>query len=959
VVEAAREEFGLRTRSVLWRLVSSLLRRGAPQSAHRIDGGIMLVSRKGSREIRHEDVLDLGVRRGLLGRRLVVLTSDGAQTLRGLRAGDARGFVASIRNQWIQAQRRVLDQWYEVHRASVEFVVSLSDPQRYVRSSTVVAHKRRLSAPLRELQLRSLNELGEHHLLAKLPRLNDFTSETEKLVSDANSLFVEEERRRHQRLFETIESNPLTDEQQVAVVTDEDRNLVVAAAGSGKTSVIIAKIAHLLKQGDIHPSQLLILAFNRAARDELRERIEAKVDVESIEEVSVMTFHGLGYSIIGAATKRKPSVAKHAGESWRAAQLIRVILDELCSDPHFERHLSEWFALYLHQYKSAFDFETLGEYYEYLAQNKIITLKGETVESFEECEIANFLSLQGVNYEYEAAYEHSTADETHRQYQPDFYLSDQKIYIEHFGIDHEGRTAPYVDERKYHEDMEWKRALHKHHKTDLIETFSYQRRDGTLLSTLEEELISRGVVFAPVSAADRLDQLRESSTYDRFSDLVAVFLGHYISNGEDRSAVVERAREFGDSQRANAFLAIFWPVCERYLERMAAQNDVDFEMMTADATGIVRSESYASPYRYVLVDEFQDISVGRAKLLKALLEQHADSQLFAVGDDWQSIYRFAGSDISVMRNFAEYFGATAKTELSTTFRCNQEIADLSSKFISANPAQLPKPVNGVRARNSAAVFVWRYPTQGEVPVAEVLQRIRREARSASVLVLGRYRHNKPEKWSQLETIEPGLNLKFRTVHSAKGLEADYVIVLGLSAGMYGFPSEIEDDPLMELVLAEQERFEHAEERRLFYVAITRAKHAAFLLTPESEGSAFVREIEESSYTTVSLGTDPAELPRCPACTSGVSSVRSGEHGSFVGCSNYPRCAYTAAACPACAAGIVNVRRGVGSCVACKAEFDVCPECSIGYLRMRRGKYGVFWGCSSYPACSFTRSTSVN
>ncbi|MBW2290811.1 MAG: topoisomerase DNA-binding C4 zinc finger domain-containing protein, partial [Deltaproteobacteria bacterium] len=517
--------------------------------------------------------------------------------------------------------------------------------------------------------------------------------------------------------------------------------------------------------------------------------------------------------------------------------------------------------------------------------------------------------------------------------------------------------APFVNESKYHEDMEWKRKLHLSHETDLVETFSYQRREGRLLSSLEEALLERGVTFAPVSATERLDQLRSSSAYDRFSELIAVFLGHFNSNGGDQSALLHRSKAFSDTERANAFLDIFWPVCERYQYRMATENEVDFESMIRDATDLVEAGSYASPYRYILVDEFQDISVGRAKLLKALCEQHTENQLFAVGDDWQSIYRFAGSDISVMRNFGEYFGPTARTDLSTTFRCNQELADLSSKFIMANRAQLSKRVKGVRKRKSAAVFIWRYPVRGEAPVAAALQRIQEEAPSASVLVLGRYRHNKPDDWHSLKSANPAIELKFQTVHSAKGLEADYVIVLGLAAGMYGFPSEIEDDPLMELVLAEQERFEHAEERRLFYVAITRAKDAAFLMAPESGSSAFIKELEGPAYATVTLGTEPASLARCPTCKSGLLSLRTGKNGNFVGCGNYPRCTFTAGACPSCRAGAVDIKQGVGTCTACKAEIEVCPECSIGYLQDRRGNYGAFLGCSSYPACRYTRATN--
>ncbi len=322
-------------------------------------------------------------------------------------------------------------------------------------------------------------------------------------------------------------------------MTDEDHNLVVAAAGSGKTAVIVAKLAYILKQGDIHPSQILILAFNQAARDELRKRIAEKIDSPSAQETSVMTFHELGYSIIGATTSRKPSLAKHADATWKTAQYIREIIDELRSDKEFEQSLLEWFDWHLHQYKSAFEFESAGEYYEYLEENEIVTLKGEKVNSYEECMIANFLHLNGIDYEYEAAYEFDTADARHRQYQPDFFLPGGKIYIEHFGVNRHGGTAPFVDKEEYRRSMEWKRNLHKIHKTDLIETYSYQRWEGQLLSSLKEALEARGVTLTPVSAKERLDLLRESTTYDRFSELVAVFLSHFKSNDFDQLTILD------------------------------------------------------------------------------------------------------------------------------------------------------------------------------------------------------------------------------------------------------------------------------------------------------------------------------------------------------------------------------------------------------------------------------------
>ena len=870
----------------------------------------------------------------------------------------AQSFFETARQQWINPFKKRLDEWQDKHRQSIEFVDSLNDPPRYIRHSHTAQHRRILHKGLDSLPQRIPSELEAHSLIKKLPTLRRFVSDPEPMITEANKVFVAQEKKRRKELFETIESNPLSDDQQTAVVTNEDHNLIVAAAGSGKTAVIVAKLAHILAQGDIHASQILILAFNRkAGRDELRKRIVEKVDSPSVQKASVMTFHGLGSSIIGAVKDRKPSVAEHAEETWKLAQYIRSIIEDLRSDKNFEQSLLEWFAWHLHQYKSAFEFDSLGEYYEYLEENDIVTLKGEKVKSYEECMIANFLHLNGIDYKYEADYEIDTANAKHRQYQPDFSLPDHKVYIEHFGIDRNGGTAPFVDEERYRQEMEWKRELHRMNETDLIETYSYQKREGQLLSSLRDALETRGVTLAPVSASERLDELRKHTAYDRFSEMVAVFLGHFKSNDFDRTEILKRAEDFSDTERANAFIDVFWPIYRKYQAEMSGMNKIDFEDMIRDATAMIKDGRYQSPFRYILVDEFQDISVVRANLIKALCEQNVESQLFVVGDDWQSINRFAGSDISIMRNFDQYFGATARSDLSMTYRCNQEIVDLSGKFITVNPSQLSKNVRGIRNRNDCAFYIGRYSDDIEELLHESLRRIQEEKNSANVLVLGRYKHNKPENWEAIKRTYDSLTLQYRTVHSAKGLEADYTVVMELSAGMYGFPSEIEDDSLLELVLAVKEPYLHAEERRLFYVAVTRAKHAVFLLAPESMCSSFVEELEKPGYLTEQFGAEvaPVHNEYCPTCQTGLLRLRPGRNGSmFVGCAHYPRCTYTSNSCPVCGSGIISKE---GVCNACKEEVEMCPHCKSGHLTLRTGKHGDFWGCSSYPHCRYTKSVT--
>lgn len=137
----------------------------------------------------------------------------------------------------------------------------------------------------------------------------------------------------------------------------------------------------------------------------------------------------------------------------------------------------------------------MGEYFDYLRNHQIRSLKGDLVKSYEECSIANLLYLNGVEYEYEPYYEVDTATREHHQYRPDFYLPESKLYIEHFGIDKNGNTAPYVDWKKYHDDMERKRETHRENQTTLIETYSWWSSEGVLLDKLEDILASEGVIF--------------------------------------------------------------------------------------------------------------------------------------------------------------------------------------------------------------------------------------------------------------------------------------------------------------------------------------------------------------------------------------------------------------------------------------------------------------------------------
>jgi DNA helicase-4 len=315
--------------------------------------------------------------------------------------------------------------------------------------------------------------------------------------------------------------------------------------------------------------------------------------------------------------------------------------------------------------------------------------------------------------------------------------------------------------------------------------------------------------------------------------------------------------------------------------------------MILRAANYVENGKYKSPYSAIIVDEFQDISVGRARLIKALLNQKPLNRLFAVGDDWQSIYRFAGSDISVMRSFAEWFGHCELVPLDRTFRFSQLLSDLAAGFVCRNSFQISKKVSSEKVHEGAPISIISKGMKADDPLRIALESIekRTSQQRTSVQLLGRYNHSKPKDLPTLERDFPNLNIEFLTVHGSKGLEADFVVVLNVTAGRYGFPSEIADDPVLSLVLAEAETYPNAEERRLFYVALTRARVGVYLLTNDA-ASSFLIELRDQPGV--------AEMPplrlvsslACAQCRTGRLVERRGTSANFLGCTNYPYCKNT-------------------------------------------------------------------
>ncbi|MDE0193589.1 MAG: UvrD-helicase domain-containing protein, partial [Gammaproteobacteria bacterium] len=769
----------------------------------------------------------------------------------GLARVDANALADALETARRDWWRRTLARHLQTLRSVHDRLTALADPSRYLTADALRDLEAEAQAVAGGFAARWPKALSDAPEVRLLRGILGFLNAPGDAKAKANEAFVVNELVRSRGFFDRIETRPLTEEQRRAVVIDERRNLVVAAAGSGKTSVIVAKTGWLVRKGYRKPSELLLLAFARDARREMEERIHTRLGTAIARDVTVRTFHSLGMAIVGRAEGKRPALAATAENDRALFDQLKGVVADLLADRDLSALLDAWFQERFAPYRSQQEFRNWGEYHDYIRKFDIRSLKGEVVRSFEECEIANFLYLHGVAYEYEAPYEHDLATSEKRQYKPDFRLPEHGIYIEHFGIDAAGDTAPFVDRDQYRQDMEWKRGIHAKHGTVLTETFSHEKTDGKLLRNLTEKLAAHGVTLSPIPREEIFAALDRQGRIDPFTRLVATFLQHFKGSRLSIDDIAERARSHSDRMRAEAFLSVFQLIFERYQEALTRAGEIDFHDMINRAADLVEEERYRSPFGYILVDEFQDISPSRARLLNALLDSAPGAQLFAVGDDWQAIYRFGGSDIAVMGKFGDHFGPFERIDLATTFRCADRIAAVATGFVLRNPAQIRKKVRTTRKAGRPAVFVGLPGEQELSLLKEALDRIAVDASqydgTSEVLLLGRYRHLRPRNLGALPQQYPSLRFTWMTVHRCKGLEADYAVVLGMCSGKYGFPVEIADDPLLDLVLAAPEAHPNAEERRLLYVAVTRARRQVFLLAEGGRPSEFVTELIDGGY----------------------------------------------------------------------------------------------------------------
>ena len=910
-------------------------------------------------------------------------------------------------------------------------------------------------------------------------------------TKQANERYINQELKDNSDLFDDLDGKSLDSQQREAIVVDEDAVKVIAGAGSGKTFTIQGKVKYLTEKRDVDSSEILAISFSNASVDDLKERIAEPIDIK--------TFHKVGKDILtqyNQYSRPDTSALKRI--------IKRYLTKKALKNEDISKKLIEFFSFYINvppsdddikyegdllDWQEGVDFSTLKRRFKNKQRE---TLNNEIVRSYEELYIANFLFIYGIKYTYEKIYSYPNKnferefnkfkeflfsfneeipDELKnditkdllnltdifeeyeiKDYLPDFYLDDYNIYIEHFGLNRncENHLIGGKSSEEYVKEMEWKRKVHKKYGTTLIETFSYYQSENRLLTRLAEKLQAQGVEFNEIDYREVYRILLENKTIKEWEDFIVLlktFIELFKGNNYDET----KFKEFYDyvgglkdsfsKDRTIAFLKIVEEIYNDYEAYLLKIKKIDFNDMINKASDCIVKNGLDLPYKYIIVDEYQDTSFTRYNLLRNICDS-IGAKIMVVGDDWQSIYSFSGCDVNIFTKFDNFFDVCETRYIEKTYRNSQQLIDASSNFVMKNPDQTRKELKSSKSLKYPIKLVNFDNDFDEILKFElIIKNIINQStfKNKKILILGRnnkdifnllknfnveneygkrkfeilgdedkLRRNKFVKIVYRES--PDVNIEYRTVHQSKGLECDNVILINLKNWKAGFPNKMVDDPVLNFVKRNGDSFSYAEERRLFYVALTRTKNNVYLLAPYFKSSVFVQELKtDANVELLNLEHNRLEtlkniekngeryvIPtklKCPVCKTGVVLLESfwnkGKLNRVLKCSHnmappFNRCNWEGGYygseledlddieyCPSCDGilikryrhsdghpflGCTNFRktgcRGKGK----KLEYigKTCPKCGKPLVKRVNGEdNSLFVGCSGFPKCRHT------
>lgn len=836
-----------------------------------------------------------------------------------------------------------------------------------------------------------------HITVSDIQYVMDVSADMGKWIDQQNEEFIAKTMIREKEYLDHILEavDPvvsLDDDQRKVVLTDEDYCLVIAGAGAGKTTTVAAKVRYLVEKQGVKPSQILIVSYTNKAVNELKEKIQKALGIEC----PIATFHSTGNAVLHV---NAPDEKLNIVDNSRLYFVIRdYFRGSVMQNESVVNKLIMFFASY---FDAPYEGDDLNGFFNNIAKanystmrsdledfrcnvidartKKSVTIQNEILRSRQEVEIANFLYLNGIDYDYEPVYQYDIPG-ARKPYTPDFMIrQDGKCaYLEHFGISESGENDRYSQEEldRYKKAVNDKVRLHKQHGTTLIYTFSAYNDRKPLAVHLKELLEAHGFELIPRSNKEVMELLvagEENRYVRKLINLICRFISNFKVNGYTAD---EFNRMYHSTQNVRSRL--FLEICnDCYLEyeRWLKENKaVDFEDMINESARIlkeVKEMRQKLDFKYIIVDEYQDISRQRFDLTKALSEV-TDAKIIAVGDDWQSIYAFSGSDISLFTKFAEKMGYAKLLKIVKTYRNSQDVIDIAGNFIQRNTEQISKQlISPKRIEDPVLIYTYDSSSKGkdgnrrsganyalasavETAIGQLLEYKEKEnIEPGSILLLGRFGFDGDQlersglfeyisRGAKIKSVRyPKLDITFMTVHSSKGLGYDDVIIVNGKNETYGFPSKVEDDPVLAFVIKGDRSIDYAEERRLFYVAMTRTKNRVLLVAPEQNPSEFLLELKRD-YKNVVLHGDWNEDQRystpkkaCPLCGYPMQLKYKKAYGlRLYICTNEPEiCGFM-----------------TNDCRAGKMSIQKCDKCRDGYLIVKPGKdSGFFLGCTNYKS----------
>ncbi|WP_253377891.1 DNA helicase IV [unidentified bacterial endosymbiont] len=648
-----------------------------------LNAGVKVSGERHEYLIPFNQLLAIHCKRGLVwGELEFVLPAEQVVRLHGTEWSETQQFHHHLTTLWQKWSHEMSVIAAQVLQQVVDEIAQSDQQQKWLTRQQTAGLQQKIRQALSALPL-PVARLDEfEHCRDAWNRCQAWLNDVDKSRLAHNQAWADAMLSQYADFFNTIESSPLNPAQARAVVNGEQSLLVLAGAGSGKTSVLVARAGWLLTTGEAVADQILLLAFGRKAAQEMDERIQERLHTQ---DITARTFHALALHIIAQGSKKVPSVSKLENDAQARQALFIKTWRQQCSE-------------------------------------KKAQVKG------------------------------------------------------------------------------WRQWLE--------EELSWEVPEG---SFWQDDKLAR----------------RLGSRLDRWVSLLRM-------HGGSQAEMIESAPE---AIRAvfSKRVKLLAPMLKAWKTTLKDENAVDFSGLIHQAINILEKGRFVSPWKHILVDEFQDISPQRAALLSALRAQNKHTSLFAVGDDWQAIYRFSGAQLSLTTMFHHYFGEGDCSDLDTTYRFNGRIGEIANRFIQQNPHQLVKPLNSLTPGDKKAVTLL-----ADDQLEPLLDKLSGYARpDERILVLARYHHLKPAALDKAATRWPTLQLDFMTLHASKGQQADYVLVLGLREGSDGFPAPARESVMEQALLPAAEDFPDAEERRLLYVAITRARHRVWLLFNKEQPSVFV------------------------------------------------------------------------------------------------------------------------